>query len=108
MMFRRIYYVLDANGEPERCDDWMRWAKWFEDTPARIVAREELPNGVQVSTVFLGLDHNFFGRGAPVLWETMIFGGPHNDLQVRYTSRAAALDGHAQAVQLARTASRLP
>ena len=26
MMFRRIYYVLDANGEPERCDDWMRWA----------------------------------------------------------------------------------
>lgn len=32
----------------------------------------------EVSTVFLGLNHNWL-RGEPLLWETMIFGGPHSD-----------------------------
>ena len=29
-------------------------------------------------TVFLGLDHDFLDRGDPILWETMVFGGPHS------------------------------
>ena len=57
---------------------------------------------VMVSTVFLVLNHNYTGDGPPVLYETMIFGGPHSDRQWRYPTREAALAGHNQAVTLAR------
>lgn len=26
-----------------------------------------------ISTVFLGIDHNFLGKGGPILFETMVF-----------------------------------
>ncbi len=76
-----------------------RWAMSFDD-PRRVVAQTTVGK-VRVSTVFLGMDHRFgLGDGDPVLWETMIFGGKHNDYQERYTSRADALAGHTLAVDL--------
>jgi hypothetical protein len=65
----------------------------------RRVARTEFEGGY-VSTVFLGLNHAFTD-GPPVLWETMIFGGPNDGWQDRYTSRAGAEAGHLRAVALA-------
>lgn len=50
-----------------------------------------------VSTVFLGLDHQF-GRGAPLLFETMIFGGARDGDQFRYSTWDEAEDGHAKVV----------
>ena len=69
-------YKLDAQGEPIPEPDLMTWAEWIE-TADRQVARDRIGN-VEVSTVFLGLDHNYSGRGDPILWETMVFGGPMN------------------------------
>jgi hypothetical protein len=60
--------------------DLMTWARWFE-TADRHVASTTIGD-VRVSTVFLALDHSF-GHGEPLLFETMIFGGEHNDYQVR-------------------------
>jgi len=57
---------------------------------------------ILVSTVFLGLDHRFTADGPPVLWESMIFGGPHSGEQRRYTSKADALAGHADLCALVR------
>ena len=54
-----------------------------------------------VSTVFLGIDHSF-GEGPPILWETMIFDGPHDQFQERYTSKEEAIAGHERAMLLAR------
>jgi hypothetical protein len=34
----------------------------------------------RVSTVFLGVNHNFGGGGAPILWETMVFSGGESDV----------------------------
>ena len=93
-------YLLDANGEPVRCDDLLEWARAFETTN-RLVALDRVGE-VGISTVFLGLDYSF-GEGLPVLWETMIFGGPHDGYQDRYTSRVEALAGHAKAVELVRS-----
>lgn len=58
---------------------------------------------MRVSTVFLGLDHSFglAGDRLPLLWETMIFGGKHDGYVDRYSSRGAALKGHAKALELA-------
>jgi hypothetical protein len=58
----------------------------------------------EVSTVWLGIDHNFGLGGAPLIYETMIFGGEHDEEQWRWPNRDAALAGHDQAVALARDA----
>lgn len=93
-------YVLDANGEPEPCHDRERWAYWYEASlRARQIANDVTVDDVEVSTVFMGLDHAV--SGPPVLWETMIFGGDHDMHQWRYTSRAAALRGHEHALRIA-------
>lgn len=94
---RPLHYILDAAGEPVACDDLDTWANFLENRDARRVAqdRDEGPDGadVWISTVFLSLDHQY-GDGPPILWETMVFGGPLDGEQNRYTSRAAALAGH--------------
>ena len=55
---------------------------------------------VFVSTVFLGLDHNYHGSGKPILFETMIFGGRYNDFQKRYTSWDDAKKSHQQVLEM--------
>lgn len=90
------------------------WARWFEQASrdrSRIIAHDknerrspEEPE-ILVSTVFLGLDHNF-GDGPPHLWETMILGGPLDQYQERYSSREAALEGHARACERVRLLRR--
>jgi hypothetical protein len=55
---------------------------------------------VYVSTVFLGLDHSF-GEGPPQLFETMIFGGEHDEYQERYSTWDEAEAGHKKACKLA-------
>jgi hypothetical protein len=87
-----LLYVLDAAGTPQPASDVRRWGQWYR-TADRIVAQDTFGD-VQVSTVFLGIDHNFRADGPPVLWESMIFGGPLDQEQRRYTSRADAEAGH--------------
>lgn len=79
-------------------DDLYKWAAWFENAD-RIVKQEELENGKYISTVFLGLDHNF-GSGPPLLFETMVFSedeGDELDCQ-RYPTWDEAVKGHEEMV----------
>jgi hypothetical protein len=90
-------YILDANHNPVVCDDLFKWARWFETADRRVAHDMDEGEGaerIRVSTVFLGLDHNFAEVGPPVLWETMVFGGTLDGEQARYASREAALRGH--------------
>lgn len=86
-------YIFNAQREPEPCHDLMTWAKAMDAD--RTVARTTA-NGVTVSTIFLGLDHSF-GGPVPILYETMIFGGPHDGYQERHTTREKAHAGHLRA-----------
>src|SRR5437667_292748 len=76
-------YILDENGAPKLESDLMNWAKWYEKSN-RCVAREKIGDS-EVSTVFLGLDHSFsiLENTAPVLWETIVFGGQLDQEQDR-------------------------
>lgn len=94
-------YILNDEGEPQVCEDIVKWGRWFQVTHNRIVGRTDLSNGIRISTVFLGLDHSF-NEGPPVLWETMIFGAKGDEYQERYTSREAAILGHAEALEAAK------
>lgn len=89
-------YIL-VGKEPKAVDDVLEWAGWFE-TAERTVAKTHLPN-VEVSTIFLGLDHSFGGL-PPILFETMIFGGEHDQYQDRYATWEEAEAGHLRAVAL--------
>lgn len=93
-------YVLDDQGNVRPEEDLLKWAEWFEHAQNRVLARDQIGD-VLVSTIFLGLDHGL-GRGLPVLWETVIFGGKHHQAMWRYTSWEEAMAGHFQAVNLVR------
>ena len=69
-MIRR-YILVDR--EPVLCPDLVAWGEWMEDEDNVRVASTHIGT-VWVSTVFLGLDHNW-GRGRPLLFETMAFCG---------------------------------
>ena len=83
----------------------MTWARWMEASRDRILAQTPIrrrPRGrvVRVSTVFLGIDSRHLGDGVPILWETLIVGGPFDRWIARYTSALAAWRGHARSVAL--------
>ena len=84
-------FILEGH-KVVRCDDLMKWAKWF-GTADHHVAKTTLSNGVDISTIFLGLDHNFTGK-PPILFETMVFGGEFDEQAERYSNWQDAEEGH--------------
>ena len=91
------WYKLDENNKPILAESFNEYIDW-ERNNSRTVAREDIGDAT-VSTVFLGLDHSFNGV-TPVLWETMIFGGKHDQYQERYKSHYDAIIGHQRAINL--------
>ena len=66
--------------------------------------RRTVINDDQVSTVFLGLDHNWIPGAPPLLFETMIFLAGQDDFgQTRYTTWEQAEAGHEVACDTVRT-----
>ena len=98
---RPHFYCLGPGHIPVPCDIH-EFGRVMESSE-RIVAKTEVAPGVQVSTVFLGLDHNFFGDGPPLLFETMIFDDYEaGDHQWRYCTWEEAETGHNAACELVR------
>lgn len=105
-------YTLDENHRPVPSYDVLLWAKWIGEGDHRRIGDDWLlGDTVRVSTVFLGIDHNWGGllvdnldayiaAGGPVLWETMIFGGALDQWGERYSSHDAAVRGHAVAIAM--------
>lgn len=77
------------------------WQVMFEKALERVVKRTELPNGLCVSTVFMGLDHRFGDDGPPLIFETMVFGGDEEvgGYQERYSTEKDAIYGHQRAIE---------
>lgn len=111
---RPMYYSPD--GEPLTMPQWSE-LMWQRHEEARIngeIPREswwcrktfigdmDTPGGTEISTVWLGLDHNYMLTGPPLIWETMIFGGEWDQEQWRYHTRAAAFDHHEEIVRALR------
>jgi len=98
----------DRNGQRIGLFEWAQ----LHQLPGYLrVASTTLPNGVHVSTVWLGIDHSFDGEGPPIIFETMAFEPEvevspyfsrpyHPDLgiQRRYATEEEALRGHAEVV----------
>lgn len=89
-------FILD--GKTPVKADLETWSPWFV-TANRQVAKSG-SDKVLVSTVFLGLDHAWDG-GLPLLFETMIFGGEHDQYQDRCSTWEEAEEMHREACALA-------
>lgn len=90
--------ILDPKTKQVRIvEDVMEWGRWFEQTEDRVV-RQDYVGEWQVSTVFLGIDHGW-RDGAPLWFETMVFGGPLDLEGRRYTSYEAAQTGHREMLE---------
>ena len=97
-----MWYKLDENNKPVQAIDVNDYLKWSGNGGIiKNVAQEHIGD-VFVSTVFLGLDHSWNSE-IPILWETMIFGGEHDQYQERYTSHKDALEGHEKALELVKS-----
>ena len=87
------YYDRQGN----QIADVLAWSlKRAKDPEYKCVAQTTLPDGKWVSTVWLGLNHNY-GDGPPLIFETMVFPkeGRWGELDCeRYTTEAEALAGH--------------
>lgn len=88
-------YVLDGK-TPVLEPDLDKWGDWLE-TANRVVQQDDVGD-VWVSTVFLGVDHSWT-LGPPVLFETMIFGGPRDQETHRYHTWDEAEAGHKQLLE---------
>lgn len=101
----------DREGRP--IDMWT-WARLHADHEYRRVA-EDLVGDIWVSTVWLGLDHNWMPGGRPIIFETMVFdqgttetinlgGGDReyhpslDEFSRRYCTEDEAMAGHKEVV----------
>lgn len=90
------YYILDGQ-KVVGTNDLYKWANWFESSD-RQVDRTRIDDKM-VSTVFLGIDHNFWIGGRLLIFETMVFGDSGEDIYMdRHSLWADAVAGHAKAV----------
>lgn len=95
------YYILeDQTVIP--CDDIEKWIAFIEGGKC-VIATEFICEHVQVSTVFLAIDHNVYTiqsiltrapKQAPILFETKVFNGEHDGFTQRYRTYGGALAGH--------------
>lgn len=69
-----------------------------------IVEAADPSKSLEISTVWLGLDHSMFSDGPPLIFETMVFGqGSSLDLDCeRYATEDAARRGHDEMLLLVR------
>ena len=82
---------------PISCPDTLAWARWYKSAD-RIVAQHTIGR-VLISTVFLGLDHNWSEKGPPLLFETAMREGDHKWMVMeRYSTWERALEGHREYV----------
>jgi hypothetical protein len=89
-----LYYGV--NGEPITLE---QWGEIMEDVEQKVVKQDRV-NGLLVSTVWLGMNHNF-GEGEPLIYETMVFpeGSWEEMYMERYTTREQAIAGHEVALE---------
>jgi hypothetical protein len=100
--------LYDREGNPI---SMAQWAGLLENLDYKVVEQTQI-GPYWVSTVWLGLDHNYMKRAAPLIFETMVFGitrddpmfdtlGPDIDCR-RYSTEEQAMEGHEEICTLIR------
>lgn len=95
----------DRQGNPMDFEQWVGWTE-RRDMDYKRVAETTVGN-TWISTVWIGLNYDWSRKGPPLIFETMIFGGPMNEETWRWSTEAEALAGHEEVVTMVRLARQL-
>lgn len=105
---RKVFYVLNEDHTVREATDIHEVELLYslDFLKKRIVKKTKI-NGVEVSTVFLGINHRFINDGPPILFETMIF--RHDGIEIEslanYQTRCCtwdeALEMHEAGIKMA-------
>lgn len=87
----KMYILVDK--VPIITNDINEWGKGNASNSLSKTIFNVYGEDVEVSTVFLGFDHNHNG-GKAILFETMVFGGEFDLHQERYYTYDEAMIGH--------------
>lgn len=105
------WYRLDGHVAVPMASDAERYAEWDRREQSLAsgddvyrVARTDLGDGRYVSTVFLGLDHQWQPDLPPLLFETMVF--PECDVCERCSTWEQAIAQHDQVAAAERQSAR--
>lgn len=97
-------YILDGH-KVVPCYDLIQWATWFETANRHVSYHTQ--KGIVVSTIFLGLDFNLSGGDypldgdhEPMVFETLVKGGPYDGYTDKYCTWEQAEAGHQAACKL--------
>lgn len=85
--------MYDRQGNSISVDEW---GTLHSDINYKRIGWRDFEGSVSVSTVWLGIDHAMPWDDQPLIFETMVFGGPYADAQMRYATEQEAIDGHAR------------
>jgi hypothetical protein len=86
--------TYNRDGEPIPNDWWNHPEHQRSGATEKRVAATQVED-VWVSTVWLqGIDHAFPPGRGPLIFETMVFGGTHNQDLQRYVTEEEAMRGH--------------
>ena len=83
-------FYFDRDARPITSERWMELKR---DASYWRVGLTDLGRRGRVSTVWLGLNHAF-DDGPPLIFETLVFGGPLAVTMERYTTLEQARAGH--------------
>lgn len=105
-MGKPMYYKRNGEPYPDGMSGVMQWGEDFKNPAIKIVKQETLPNGLFVSTVWLGIDHNHYEDDCIIIFETMVFQKGDEEEKLgeevfcdRYSTEAEALEGHKAVVE---------
>ena len=93
------YY--DKNGKPLDFLTWVALTDKQTEPDYFRVAETTTADGKWISTVWIGLNHNF-GEGPPLIFETMVFPNEHDFRELdmdRYATLEEAQQGHRAMVE---------
>jgi hypothetical protein len=93
----RCHYLLNEDHSVTAVDvsataGLIRWAERWGSLDRRL-AHDTVAPGLTVSTVFLGIDHQW-GSGPPLIFETMVFHDGDGEDCFRYATWDDAMAGH--------------
>lgn len=95
---RPTYYRLELGEFPVPCS-WYEAGTLIANFEDRCLAHDILPDGTRISTAFLVFDHNLFGEGPPILWNTIVTEPcGRQKLFGKYSTLRDAVLGHQRAV----------
>lgn len=92
-----IFYKIDGSAYSGSIEEQvLAWAKDREGEKACVVQQDTLPNGIYISTVWIGIAQNMLG-GEPLIFESMVFDKKHAQKifeKAMYSTLGKAKEGH--------------